>query len=111
MGVAAMLGRSLYPAMVTRGYDPKLSIGTILAGASLAPIIPPSVVVIIIGALADTSISALLIAGIIPGLLLSALFLGYVVARVKLNQRCRRATMRRPPGRRPRVTGGSRCGT
>ena len=84
MGVAAMLGRSLYPAMVTRGYDPKLSIGTILAGASLAPIIPPSVVVIIIGALADTSISALLIAGIIPGLLLSALFLGYVVVRVKL---------------------------
>ena len=62
MGVAAMLGRSLYPAMMTRGYDPKLSIGTILAGASLAPIIPPSIVVIIIGALADTSISALLIA-------------------------------------------------
>ena len=84
MGVAAMLGRSLYPAMVTRGYDPKLSIGTILAGASLAPIIPPSVLVIIIGALADTSISALLIAGILPGLLLSGLFLGYVVARVKL---------------------------
>jgi tripartite ATP-independent transporter DctM subunit len=85
MGVAAMLGRSLYPAMMTRGYDPKLSIGTILAGASLAPIIPPSVVVIIIGALADTSISALLIAGIIPGFILSALFFGYVIARVKLN--------------------------
>jgi len=85
MGVAAMLGRSLYPAMKTRGYDPKLSIGTILAGASLAPIIPPSVVVIIIGALADTSISALLIAGIIPGFILSGLFLGYVIARVKLN--------------------------
>ena len=85
MGVAAMLGRSLYPAMMTRGYDPKLSIGTILAGASLAPIIPPSVVVIIIGTLADTSISALLIAGIIPGFILAALFLGYVIARVTLN--------------------------
>jgi tripartite ATP-independent transporter DctM subunit len=85
MGVAAMLGRSLYPAMVSRGYDAKLSIGTILGGASLAPIIPPSVLVIIIGALANTSISALLIAGIIPGFVLSALFLGYVMARIKLN--------------------------
>jgi tripartite ATP-independent transporter DctM subunit len=85
MGVAAMLGRSLYPAMVARGYESKLTIGTILGGASLAPIIPPSVLVIIIGALANTSISALLIAGIIPGFVLSALFLLYVVARIKLN--------------------------
>lgn len=85
MGVAAMLGRSLYPAMVARGYDSKLTIGTILGGASLAPIIPPSVLVIIIGALANTSISALLIAGIIPGFVLSALFLIYVVIRIKLN--------------------------
>lgn len=85
MGVAAMLGRSLYPAMMSRGYDSKLSIGTILAGASLAPIIPPSVLVIIIGALANTSISDLLIAGILPGFLLSALFFGYVLLRVKLN--------------------------
>jgi tripartite ATP-independent transporter DctM subunit len=85
MGVAAMLGRSLYPAMVERGYDSKLTIGTILGGASLAPIIPPSVLVIIIGALANTSISALLIAGILPGLLLSGLFLLYIVARVKLD--------------------------
>jgi tripartite ATP-independent transporter DctM subunit len=85
MGMAAMLGRSLYPAMVQRGYDSRLTIGTILGGASLAPIIPPSVLVIIIGALANVSISALLIAGIIPGFLLSALFLGYVVARIKLN--------------------------
>jgi tripartite ATP-independent transporter DctM subunit len=85
MGMAAMLGRSLYPAMVSRGYDSKLTIGTILGGASLAPIIPPSVLVIIIGALANVSISALLIAGIIPGFLLSALFLGYVVVRIKFN--------------------------
>jgi tripartite ATP-independent transporter DctM subunit len=85
MGVAAMLGRSLYPAMVGRGYNSRLSIGTILAGASLAPIIPPSVLVIIIGTLTDTSISDLLIAGTLPGFLLAALFLGYVVAKVRLN--------------------------
>ncbi|MGE0748589.1 MAG: TRAP transporter large permease subunit [Rhodospirillales bacterium] len=85
MGVAAMLGRSLYPPMVARGYDSRLSIGTMLSGASLAPIIPPSVLVIIIGALADTSISALLIAGILPGFLLAGLFLGYVIARIRLD--------------------------
>lgn len=85
MGVSAMLARSLYPAMVARGYDSKLTIGTILGGASLAPIIPPSVLVILIGALANTSIASLLIAGIIPGFLIAALFLIYVVARIRLN--------------------------
>src|SRR6056297_1697118 len=48
MAVAAMMGRTIYPGMIARGYDEKLSIGVILAGASLAPIIPPSVLAIII---------------------------------------------------------------
>ena len=50
-----MLGRSLLPGMIARGYDPKLSAGNILAGASLAPLVPPSVLVIIIGTLAGVS--------------------------------------------------------
>lgn len=85
MGVAAMLGRSLLPGMIARGYDPKLSIGTILAGASLAPLIPPSVLVIIIGTLAGVSIAGLLIAGIVPGLVFAALFAGYVFLRIWRN--------------------------
>lgn len=85
MGVVAMLGRSLYPGLVARGYDRKLSTGTILAGASLAPIIPPSILVIIIGSLAQVSIAKLLIAGIVPGLILSGLFLAYIIFRVKLD--------------------------
>ena len=48
MAVAAMMGRAVYPVMAARGYDSKLSIGVILAGSSLAPIIPPSVLAIII---------------------------------------------------------------
>ena len=59
IAVAAMLGRSLLPMMRGRGYDTKLSIGTILAGACLAPIIPPSILAIIVGTLADVSIAAL----------------------------------------------------
>ena len=85
MGVAAMMARTLYPGMIERKYDSRLSTGAILAGASLAPIIPPSVLVIIIGTLADVSIAGLLIAGIVPGLLLSAMFLTYIFARVRAN--------------------------
>lgn len=85
MAVAAMMGSSLWPEMKARHYDLKLSMGTMLAGSSLAPIIPPSVMAIILGMLANVSISALLIAGIVPGLILSGMFLGYVVIRTRLN--------------------------
>ncbi len=82
VAVAAMLGRSLLPMMQSRGYDAKLSAGTVLAGASLAPIIPPSLLAIIVGSLADVSIAGLLVAGLIPGLVLAGLTLGYVMLRM-----------------------------
>lgn len=82
MAVAGLLGRSLLPEMRRRGYDTRLSAGTILAGACLDPIIPPSVLAILIATLAEISTASLLIAGIIPGLLLMCLFLIYVLYRV-----------------------------
>lgn len=85
MAVAAMMGRTVYPAMKDRGYDSKLSIGVILAGASLAPIIPPSVLAIIIATLANVSVAGLLVAGILPGLMISILCLGYALGRCLLN--------------------------
>jgi tripartite ATP-independent transporter DctM subunit len=85
MAVAAMMSRSLYPTMIARGYDSKLSVGAILAGASLAPIIPPSVLVIVIATLADISVARLLIAGIGPGLVLAAAFLIYISIRVRFD--------------------------
>jgi tripartite ATP-independent transporter DctM subunit len=85
MAVAAMLGRAVMPGMHERGYDRETSAGLILAGASLAPIIPPSLLAIIVGTLADVSIAKLLIAGILPGLFLSSIFLGYVFLRVRFN--------------------------
>ena len=85
MAVAAMMGRTIYPGMIARGYDEKLSIGVILAGASLAPIIPPSVLAIIIATLANVSVAGLLVAGIVPGLLLSCMFLGYALTRCAFN--------------------------
>lgn len=85
MAVAAMMGRTIYPGMVARGYDEKLSIGVTLARASLAPIIPPSVLAIIIATLANVSVAGLLIAGILPGLLLSGMFLTYALMRCAFN--------------------------
>ena len=85
LAVTAMLSRSALPTMQQRGYDDRLSIGLILGGASLAPIIPRSLLVIIIGSMVDISIARLLIAGIIPGILLAGLFVGYVVVKLILN--------------------------
>jgi len=83
VAVAAMLGGSLLPMMRDRGYDAGLSTGTILAGASLAPIIPPSLLAIIVGSLADVSIAGLLVAGIVPGLMFAVLTLAYVLITAK----------------------------
>ena len=83
VAVAAMLGRSVLPRMMTLGYDRSLSTAVILGGASLAPIIPPSLLVVVVGSLVkDVSIAGLLIAGIGPGLLLGGAMLGYVAITV-----------------------------
>lgn len=78
VAVVAMLGRSVLPTMQRRGYDVQLSAAVIQGGASLAPIIPPSLLAVLIGSMANVSISGLLIAGILPGLLLAGLCIAYV---------------------------------
>jgi tripartite ATP-independent transporter DctM subunit len=85
MAVSAMMAKSVFPGMAERGYDRKLSIGMILGGASLAPVIPPSVLTIIIATLANVSVAGLLLAGVVPGLLLAGLFIAYALVRVRLN--------------------------
>jgi len=85
MAVAAMLGRAIMPGMQARGYDRDIAAGLIISGASLAPIIPPSLLAIIVGSIADVSIAKLLIAGILPGLLLGGIFLVYVFVRIALD--------------------------
>ena len=80
--VVAMLGRSVMPLMVRRGYDVRLSATVIMGGASLAPIIPPSLLAVVIGSTADVSIASLLIAGVVPGVLLAALIVSWVYFRI-----------------------------
>ena len=85
IAVAGLLGRSLYPAMIGRGYNRNLTAGTLLGGASLDPIIPPSILAVIIAALAEVSTAGMLIAGIIPGILLMGLFLIYIAIKLRLD--------------------------
>lgn len=85
MADAAMMGRTLFPGMVARGYDRKMSAGLIMSGATIAPIIPPSILAVVLGTLAQVSIAELLVSGIGPGLFLALLFLLYVRIRVWLD--------------------------
>lgn len=71
----ALFGRTLLPDMEKRGYDPRLAVGSILAAGGLAMILPPSALAILWGGVAQVPIGPLLIAGIVPGLMMT---LGYV---------------------------------
>lgn len=82
--VAAM-GLLALPAMLRRGYDARLSIGAICAGGTLGILIPPSVITIVYAVVAQVSIGQMFIGGIVPGLLLATLYMGYVVVRAWLN--------------------------
>ena len=71
---AATMGAATLPEMKRYNYKPELATGVVAAGGSLGILIPPSVVFIVYGILTQQSIGKLFIAGILPGLLLSALF-------------------------------------
>ncbi|MBI2113964.1 MAG: TRAP transporter large permease subunit, partial [candidate division NC10 bacterium] len=67
---AAALGSMLIPAMTEDGYEKSFSAGLIASAATMGPIIPPSLVMVIYGAIADVSVGKLFLAGAIPGVLI-----------------------------------------
>jgi tripartite ATP-independent transporter DctM subunit len=77
----AMLGSTLLPEMRRRGYHPAVSVGPILATGGIAILIPPSALAVLLGSLGRIPITELLIAGILPGVLMAALFFLYVIGR------------------------------
>ena len=77
----AMLGSTLLPGMLKRGYHPSMAMGPIMASGAIAMLIPPSALAVLVGSLAGISIAGLLIAGVVPALLLAVLFVVYVVGR------------------------------
>ena len=83
MGTTAMLGSLLIPEMEQRGYHKTITIGSCMSG-SLAMIIPPSALAVVLASLADISIGKLLIAGFLPGLLMAVLYVFYIILRCTL---------------------------
>jgi tripartite ATP-independent transporter DctM subunit len=81
VATTALLGGLLLPQMLRRGYQPRMAMGPIMAIGGVDMLIPPSALTVLLGSLAGISISGLLVAGVVPGILLSILFVGYIVLR------------------------------
>lgn len=80
---AATIGMVAYPAMIERGYDKKFTLGLLAAGGTLGILIPPSIPMILYGAITEESVGKLFIAGIVPGLLLTVIFVIYAIIKSK----------------------------
>ncbi|MGD1926932.1 MAG: TRAP transporter large permease subunit [Paracoccaceae bacterium] len=74
MGSTALLGSLMVPEMQRRGYKKHMAIGPILGTGGLAMLIPPSALAVLLGTLAELDIGALLVAGVVPGLMLAGLY-------------------------------------
>lgn len=75
---AATIGKLSIPELTRRGYPEKMILGTLAGSATLGLLIPPSIILIVYGVATEQSIARLFIAGILPGILLVALFIGFV---------------------------------
>jgi tripartite ATP-independent transporter DctM subunit len=81
MGIIAL------PAMLKRQYNPEIAMGSIMAGGTLGILIPPSILAIIYAVVAEQSVGELFIGAVFPGLLLSGLYIAYVVLLSYINPR------------------------
>ncbi len=91
IATTAMLGNTMLPDMLKRGYKPVMAMGPIMAIGGVDMLIPPSALTVLLATLASGLSSArmpvadLLIAGILPGLIMSVMFIGYIVGRCALD--------------------------
>jgi C4-dicarboxylate transporter, DctM subunit len=81
----ATIGRMSVPELGRRGYNERMIIGTLTGSGTLGLLIPPSIMMIVYGIVSQTSIARLFLAGILPGLLVMALFMGYIVVWALMN--------------------------
>ncbi|HEX3062914.1 MAG TPA: TRAP transporter large permease subunit [Usitatibacter sp.] len=81
----ATIGKMTLPELAKRNYPDTMTIGSLAGAGTLGLLIPPSIIMIVYGVAAEVSITRLFIAGVIPGILLAGLFMGYTVAWSLLN--------------------------
>lgn len=82
----ATIGKISLPELKRRGYPEAMAVGTLAGAATLGLLIPPSIIMIVYGVAADVSIAKLFIAGVLPGLLLACLFMGYIIVWALFNK-------------------------
>ncbi|MBU0745492.1 MAG: TRAP transporter large permease subunit [Gammaproteobacteria bacterium] len=75
----ATIGKMTLPELKARGYPEHMIVGTLAGASTLGLLIPPSIIMIVYGVMAEVSISKLFVAGVLPGALLAALFSGYII--------------------------------
>lgn len=75
---AASIGRVALPELGRRNYSPSLSAGSLAAGGTLGILVPPSIAMIVYGTFTETSVAKLFLAGIVPGVILTLLFMAYI---------------------------------
>ena len=85
MGSGALLGTLMVPEMTKRGYNKYLSMGPILGTGGIAILIPPSTLAVLLGTLAELDIGKLLIAGVLPGIMLAAMYAVMIAAWVRID--------------------------
>lgn len=78
LSTAAAVGSVAYPEMTRRGYNKDVIVGSLAGGGTLGLLIPPSLSFLIYGALTETSIGQLFVAGILPGIMVAAMFMTYI---------------------------------
>ncbi len=83
---AATIGKMSIPELTERGYPQNMILGTLAGSATLGLLIPPSIILIVYGVATEQSIARLFIGGVLPGILLVGLFIGYVVIWSLLNR-------------------------
>ena len=81
----ATIGRITLTELKKRGYDEPLAVGSLAGAGSLGLLIPPSLLMIVYGVLAEVSIARLFAAGVLPGLMMAGLFMGWVMLRALMN--------------------------
>ncbi len=82
----ATVGKMSLPELQRRGYDPRMAIGTLAGSGTFGFLIPPSIIMIVYGAATEQSIARLFLAGILPGVMLAAMFSSYVMLWAWLNK-------------------------
>ena len=85
MATTATIGTVALPNLRARGYDRKLSLGSIAASGTLGPLIPPSISMIVYGTWVECSIGQLFVGGLVPGLIVASSFMSYIAIRALRN--------------------------